>query len=112
MELELREASAAGVVVEFRSAVGHSLGQAVYFDWRGRAMPEVGDALCCDMVSFVSGQVERASGAVRSRHFDLQRDADGEPCVWVRIVVVVADANAPSPSPERRGGYRLEVSPN
>lgn len=108
MDLELREAQAEGVVVEVRDALGHSRGQAVYFNWQGRPLPDAGDAMSSEIVSFNSGQLERVTGIVRSRHFDVQRDADGEVCVWVRIVLEI-------PAPGARSAARgrtLAVSQN
>lgn len=86
METELREAMASGVLVEFRDASNHTLGQAVYFDWRGRPVPAVGDAICCQIKAAGAERVEKICGRVVARQFDIQTDSAGEPCVWVRVL--------------------------
>jgi len=95
METHLKEAMTAGVVVEIHNAVGEFIGQAVFFDYRGRPLPAVGDTLSCHVVSFTSGRRERIVGRVRTRHFDLQQQDDGQPCVWARLEVEQTQAKPP-----------------
>ena len=95
METNLREAMTAGVVVEFRDSQGHTVGQAVYTDWRGRPVPNLGDTLCCDDTRrSVARRRARLLGRVRSRQFDFQIDEQGEPSVWVLLVVETIDRSA------------------
>ncbi len=90
METELREAMTSGVLVEFCDERGNCVAQNVYVDWRDRPLPAVGDQFTCGVTS-ASGRHTRMSGRVRSRHFDVQRDAEGEVSVWVRVVVEMAN---------------------
>ena len=56
------------------------------------AVPAVGDSIACQARPGNQGGILKLRGRVRSRHFDLQTQEDGAPCVWVRIIVDVADA--------------------
>jgi hypothetical protein len=93
--MDLQEAMTAGVFVDFRDAHGNSVGQAVFFEWRGRALPSVGDSICCQAVRSSEAHSDKLRGRVCSRHFELQVQDDGEPCVWVRLVVDAAVAAPP-----------------
>jgi hypothetical protein len=90
METELREAMTSGVFVEFCDARGNCVAQSVYLDWHGRPLPAVGDQLTCGVTNTTTGRHKRLSGRVRSREFDVQRDAEGTMSVWVRVVVDMA----------------------
>jgi hypothetical protein len=94
METDLREAMTAGVVVEFRDAQGHTVGQEVYIDWRGRPVPNVGDTVCCN----AARRGKRLLGRVCSRQFDVQQHEDGSACVWVLLVVQTLDAASVGPT--------------
>ncbi|MBX3413419.1 MAG: hypothetical protein KF708_12085 [Pirellulales bacterium] len=87
METHLKEAMTAGLLVEILDPTGQYIGQAVFFDYRGRPVPAVGDTMSCQIVSFVSGRREKIVGLVRTRHFDVQQQDDGQPCVWARLEV-------------------------
>lgn len=94
MAADLREATAAGVWMDFRDAAGHSLGQAVFADWRGKPLPAVGDTV-------VHGPPERPGreplrGRVVSRSFDVQRSPEGHSEVWAYLVI---QQGAPSRNP-------------
>ncbi len=93
MKTELREAMTSGVYVEFRDGVGNTVGQALYTDWRGRPVPAVGDMLASDVPGAstpkASASAAKLSGCVIARYFELQTEADGTPCVWVRLIVEV-----------------------
>lgn len=89
--MDLKTMMASGVFFEFRDARGNSVGQAVYFDWSGRPVPGIGDDVCCRLGG---GSAHKLRGRVRSRFFDLQQQDDGEPCVWVRLVVDVTLAKS------------------
>lgn len=92
METPLHEAMTSGVLVDVRDADGNSVAQAVYFDWRGRPVPAVGDSMSCDGFSLSDGRPQRIVGRVRERQFDVQMDELGEVCVWVRVVLVMHEA--------------------
>lgn len=85
MQTHLMEAMTSGVFVEVWNAQNQSAGQAVYLDWRGRPVPGVGDTMTCVVNSSQTGRPEKLCGRVRARHFELQTDDTGEPCVWVRV---------------------------
>jgi hypothetical protein len=51
----------------------------------------VGDHFTCGVTNSTTGRSTRFSGRVRSRQFDVQRDAEGAVSVWVRVVVDLAD---------------------
>ena len=87
METHLKEAMTAGLLVEVYNAAGEYIGQAVFFDYRGRPVPAVGDTMSCHIDSFVSGRREKVIGLVRTRHFDVQQQDDGQPSVWARLEV-------------------------
>lgn len=84
--MDLREATASGVVVEFRDVLGNSAGTAVFFDWSGRPLPAVGDHFTCRVEPSRSGR-RTLSGYVKFRGFDVQTAEDGRPAVWVRLVI-------------------------
>lgn len=90
METDLREAIVSGVFVEFCDECGNCIAQSVYLDWSGRPLPAVGDSLTCGVTQAATGRLTSFSGNVRSRHFDIQRDAAGAVNVWVRLVVDLA----------------------
>jgi|GEM_PF-3368526 len=90
MQTKLKEAMASGILVEFRDDLGNTLGTACFPDWRGRPVPAVGDRMNCRQVALIEGVPGKLAGKVQSRHFDLQTDQDGAPCVWVRLVVRAA----------------------
>jgi len=102
MDTPLHEAMTSGVLVDARDANGNSVAQAVYFDWRGRPVPAVGDWMQCDGVSLSDGRRRRIEGRVQSRHFDVQMDEQGDTCVWVRVVLVASE-------PSRRAAPRRIV---
>jgi hypothetical protein len=87
MKTTLQEAMAAGVFVEFQNSAGNLIGQTIFTGWQGRPLPAVGDTMCCRVPSKVDGRLEKLTGRVVSRHFEVQHDAD-QPSIWVRLVVV------------------------
>jgi hypothetical protein len=94
METELREAMTAGVFVEFCDERGNCVAQSVYLDWHNRPVPAVGDTLTCGVTNATTGRAAQFSGRVRSRQFDVQRDAEGAVTVWVRLMVDLSDRPA------------------
>jgi|SRR5688572_18153544 len=103
METELREAIVGGVFVEFCDECGNCVAQSVYLDWHDRPLPAVGDTLTCGVAHCGTGRSTQFSGRVRSRHFDMQRDAEGSVCVWVRLVADLTARSKTSrkPAPPR-----------
>lgn len=93
MTTELREAMTAGVLIEVNDRNGQVLGHAVYAPWWGRPLPKIGDTLSCAIAS-ASGRTRRVQGQVTARHFELQHEDDGQPCVWVRISMEARQPNA------------------
>lgn len=85
METHLMEAMTSGVFVEVWDTDHRPAGQAVYLDWRGRPVPAVGDAMACPVTSPTTGRRQKVWGRVRERHFEVQIDDQGQPCVWVRL---------------------------
>ncbi|MEX2120098.1 MAG: hypothetical protein WD847_10935 [Pirellulales bacterium] len=109
MDVDLQEAMAAGVFVEFCDRRGNTVGQAVFTDWRGKALPAVGDVLSCPVLSPASGRRKKMLGRVLSRHFEVQHDADGESPVWVRLLVAALD---PLAARRRLAAAGLQASAN
>ena len=92
MTTQLSEAMTAGVFVEFRDDAGNTVGQAVYLDWHARPLPAVGDTVSCHINTAVGPCGRHLSGRVESRHFDLQQQENGQPCVWVSVVARTQNA--------------------
>lgn len=81
---------ACGVWIEFLDRRGNTVAQHVIDEWHGRPVPDRGDRFeLADVVG-----VRKHRGIVIGRRFDLQHSPEGEPQLWVRLVVRVE----PSPS--------------
>ena len=93
MKTDLQAAMTSGVFVEFQDAAGNLVGQAVYTGWQGRPLPAIGDTMHCRARSSIDGCGEKLSGRVIERHFEVQHE-DGEPSVWVRLLLVTTSAPA------------------
>jgi hypothetical protein len=91
MKTTLSEAMTSGVFVEVRDAEGNCLGQAVYTDWKSRPLPAVGDTMCCVIWVASAGRKQKVNGRVCSRHFEVQRQADGQPSVWAQLMLEKVD---------------------
>lgn len=104
MDSELKEAMTAGVYVEFRDALGNTVGQAVYTAWQGRPLPKPGDLVACTVTSPRTGRKQKLRGHVIERHFELQHEEDGRPCVWARLLV---ESRAESRRSRHRVGFSL-----
>lgn len=87
MGTDLNTAMTAGVWIEIQDACGQCVAQAVYLDWRNRPLPDVGDTVCCEVEAPASSSPRKLYGKVRTRHFDVQREDDGRPSVWVRLIL-------------------------
>ncbi len=92
METDLAQAMTAGVFVEAHDSQGNLLGQALFVDWQGRPLPAPGDLFTCPLQDVASGERRKTIGRVLSRHFEVQQQ-DGEPSVWVRIIMRIGTGN-------------------
>ncbi|MDZ4780384.1 MAG: hypothetical protein SGJ19_09040 [Planctomycetia bacterium] len=101
----LAEAMAAGVYVEARDPAGHTIGQAVFTAWQGRPLPQVGDTMICPVLSPGYGP-RKLAGEVSERRFEIQTDADGNPEVWVSMIVTVDESRESEFTPRVRGAKR------
>lgn len=109
MDGGLRRAMASGVFVEFCDERGDTVGQAVYTDWQGRPVPALGDTVCCAVVSPTTGRRQKLIGRVVRRHFEVQHESDGRPCVWVRLLLQTMHKPAARPTKPQP---RIRFSPN
>jgi len=109
MTTSMKEAMTSGVLVDFQDQRGNTIGQSVYTDWRGRPVPCVGDSMVCDVRDAASGRLLKRRGWVVGRHFDVQNDDAGRPCVWVRLVLKPATSDASHGLPRR---LRIAFSAN
>jgi hypothetical protein len=76
---------ACGVWIEFLDERGNTVAQHVIDEWHGRPVPNRGDRFeLADVVG-----VRKHRGIVIGRRFDLQQSPDGDPQLWVRLVVRV-----------------------
>ncbi len=108
MDDGLQSAMASGVFVEFCDERGNTVGQAVYADWRGRPVPLLGDTVCAAVISPNTGRRQKLIGCVIKRHFELQHEADGQPCVWVRLLLkTVTKFSAARKKPQPRIRFSL-----
>ena len=110
MATSLKEALTSGVLVDVQDAQGNSVAQAVYFDWRGRPVPGIGDTMCCDAVSPSGSGGGKMRGVVRTRNFDVQTEAGGGIAVWVRIELELLDTQPVAAS--SKTPYRARFSAN
>lgn len=85
METGLTAAMCSGLYVEFVDAEACCVGQAVFTDWKGRAVPLVGDTIACPSQAQRTGS-RKLVGKVRVRQFEVQTTAQGKTEVWVRLV--------------------------
>ena len=102
MDGELRVAMTAGVFVEYHDELGNTVGQAVFTGWQGRPVPNVGDTVCCAVQLTATGRRRKLLGRVTRRHFEMQHEDDGQPCVWVRLVMEIVAPPAARPRPQPR----------
>ncbi|HVX63934.1 MAG TPA: hypothetical protein VHC19_25145 [Pirellulales bacterium] len=102
MEDGLRRAMASGVFVEFCDERGNTVGQAVFTDWQGRPVPVPGDTVCAAVLSPITGRRQKLIGCVIKRHFEVQYEEDGRPCVWVRLQLQTVSKPAIAQKPRPR----------
>lgn len=88
--MDLQESRTSGVFVEFLDALGNSAGTAVYFDWKLNRVPAVGEVVRCRLQNQSGLRCRNLAGYVKRRTVELQQSDDGQPCVWVHLVVRVA----------------------
>ncbi len=112
METELRAVTCCGVFVEFCDERGNCVAQSAYLDWDSKLIPVVGDVLSCGTTNAETGCDAIFSGRVRSRQFDIQRDAAGAVSVFVRLIVSQDPNRSGSSDETRRGFPSLAFSPN
>ncbi|MBL9122432.1 MAG: hypothetical protein JNG90_02290 [Planctomycetaceae bacterium] len=91
-EKDLNRAAMAGVFAEFLDPLGNVVAQEVFFDWQERPVPDVGDVVTCAPPRTSTNRPRAISGKVRIRHYEVQRDEQGEPRVWVRLVLDVCSS--------------------
>lgn len=108
MEDGLRRAVASGVFVEFCDQGGNTVGQAIFTDWQGRPVPVPGDTVCAAVLSPITGRRQKLIGCVIRRHFEVQYDEDGQPCVWVRLLLQAVS----KPSVPQKNRPRIQFSLN
>jgi hypothetical protein len=112
MEKDLREVATAGVFVEFCDACGNLVAQEVFFDWRDAPLPAIGDLFTCTSPRGANYRPQVIAGRVRSRYFDVQRDDEGEPRIWVRLVLDICTARQRGRDGERSKAWTLGCSLN
>ncbi len=88
---------AAGVFVEFVGQSGHTLGQALVDDWADRKIPTLGQQLTCPAAAVGGFSRTELSGTVVDRRFEVQTDDEGQPSLWVYLLVR-ADNRTPRPT--------------
>jgi hypothetical protein len=107
MEKDLNTSATTGVVAEFCDAFGNLVAQEVFFDWQKAPLPAVGDLLTCASPAVPRDRQQVVVGRVCRRYFDVQRDDEGLPCVWVRLILQVCSARPPRVARRQRGWYSL-----
>lgn len=100
------ETLASGVLVEFLDQQGNLVGQAMYPQWNGQALPAIGDVVSSVAHCHADGRSRKLVGRVEQRHFDLQRSEQDETCIWVRLAVRLAAG------PSRGGRRAVQFSLN
>jgi hypothetical protein len=96
MEKDLDVSATAGVFAEFCDPSGNLVAQEVFFDWRDAPLPAIGDLFTCTSPRGGNYRPRVIVGRVRSRYFDVQRGDEGEPRVWVRLVLDVCSTRRPA----------------
>lgn len=76
--------SVAGIWLEFIDDDANTVAQQIVDDWDDRPVPDKGQA-----VRWEDGGDRCREGVVVARQFDLQHTAEGEPRLWVRLLVRV-----------------------
>lgn len=95
-----------GLLIDVQDALGNSVGQAVYWEWNSQhPLPGVGDQMTVRATPLGTQSAtatqrqtpaaEAMTGRVLSRHFDIQRDAQGNTSVWVRLIIQRSSSPAP-----------------
>jgi hypothetical protein len=78
-----------GAWLELLDAEGNTLAEHVIDDWNGRRVPERGEQVLWSSGPGITGRRHECRGVVVARHFDLQHTCEGEPQLWMRLVLRV-----------------------
>lgn len=108
-----RDAAVAGLWIEVYDDHSQMVGQAVYFDWENRPLPEVGEEICLELprnARRVHQARDALAGRVVSRQFELQRDDAGQPLVWVRLSVIRRAVNVARRQATSLGNVRFSAN--
>ncbi|MCE9605600.1 MAG: hypothetical protein K8U03_11965 [Planctomycetia bacterium] len=81
-----------GIWIEFLDESGNTLARHIVDEWHGRPVPARGDRF---HVADIIG-VRNHQGIVVDRRYELQHTAEGEPRLWVQLVVRVLTGVRPS----------------
>jgi len=108
MASRCRDAAIAGLWIEVFDTRDHFIGQAVYFDWHDRPLPDVGERINLSVPTLRHTATQDIAGRVAAREFDLQQDDSGQPIVWVRLSVRRENSRAMSTPPRAS----VSFSPN
>ncbi|HVA51145.1 MAG TPA: hypothetical protein VNH11_32690 [Pirellulales bacterium] len=107
MDGDLQAAMTAGLFVEYRDEQGNTIGQTVFTGWQGRPVPNIGDLVCCTVQLTATRRQRKLLGRVKQRHFEVQHEDDGRPCVWARLVLEVVASPTPKPTPKPQPRIRF-----
>jgi hypothetical protein len=78
-----------GAWLEFLDSEGNTLAEHVVDDWNGRHVPDRGEYVLWNSGDSNTGEWQECRGVVVARHFDLQHTCEGEPQLWMRLVMRV-----------------------
>ena len=78
-----------GAWLEFLDSDGNTLAEHVVDDWNGRRVPDRGEYVLWNTGDMNTGEWRECRGVVVARHFDLQHTCEGEPQLWMRLVLRV-----------------------
>jgi hypothetical protein len=89
MRADSPTAAVCGVWLEFLDSEGNTLAEHVVDDWNGRRVPARGEQVLWNTGDVTTGEWRECRGVVVARQFDLQHTAEGEPQLWMRLVMRV-----------------------
>jgi hypothetical protein len=78
-----------GAWLEFLDSEGNTLAEHIVDDWNGRRVPDRGEQVLWNSCDINTGGRRECRGVVVSRQFDLQHTCEGEPRLWLRLVLRV-----------------------
>jgi len=88
MRTDLPTVAVCGAWLEFLDSEGNTLAEHIVDDWNGRRVPDRGEQVLWNSGD-KTGEWRECRGVVVARHFDLQRTCEGEPQLWLRLVMRV-----------------------